>query len=137
MTENGNLEIGALAGQLLEEALGEELELLHSLPHMEGTPGIVWNEERARATPCHCTNDICFSRGIIGTLSAEQRTWACNPRLEVERPGLRRRMERWRQAVEKCRARLQQEAPVDGPKRIETWLTCMSAELRGLRDAPA
>jgi len=114
--------------KVMEEQQESEL-LLHSLPYLEGSPGIVWDEELAKRTPCHCVDNICFSKGIIGACSAEQREWACKPRMDIERPGLRRRIERWQAAVATCKSRLEREVPVDGEKRVLFWLRCMQKEV--------
>jgi len=46
--------------------------------------GIVYDPELAKATNCHCYayngKDICWSSGIIGTLSAAQEEIYCNPK---------------------------------------------------------
>jgi len=133
-------EINEIAERVAERVLAEQEEselVLHSLPYIHGSPGIVWDEELAKRTPCHCTDDICFSRGIIGALSPEQREWACKPRMDIERPGLRRRIERWQEAVATCKAKLEKEVPVelekevpvDGEKRVLYWLRCIQSEV--------
>jgi len=129
-------EIERLAERLAQKAVeGLDVEelLLHSVPYMEGSPGIVWNEDTARDTPCYCTDNICFSRGIIGTLSEPQRGWACNPRRELDSPALRERIERFKGAAANCQAEI---AKAPKGERLRPWLECMGRELRGPQATP-
>jgi len=119
--------VDRLIEQLEEE--GETGLLLHSIPYIHGSPGIVWDEALAKRTPCHCVDNICFSKGIIGACSPEQREWACNPRIDIESPGLRRRIERWQAAVTTCKAKLEKEVPADGERRVLYWLRCMKEQV--------
>ena len=124
-------EIDRIAERLVQrvaEGLDEEELLLHSFAHMEGSPGIVVNEALARVSSCRCVDNICFSRGIIGTLDEEQRGWACNPRLELDSPALEARIEAFRESAAACKTYI---ARYPKGERLRPWLECMSRELRG------
>lgn len=69
----------------------------------------------------------CTSKGIVGALTDEQEKVYCNPRVMVEKPGMKERMVKWAEAVEICRAQL---PPTDGRTRLEIYLDCMSKELK-------
>jgi hypothetical protein len=105
--------------------------MLHSVPHCYGSPGIVVNEAMAMASPCRCLEyrpgrTLCFSRGVIGALSDEQKKIYC-PTIEVlESPGLEKRLKGWMGAVETCKAEI---VLIPKGERLEPWLGCMGREL--------
>ena len=105
--------------------------MLHSLPEIEGSPGIVVNEGIAKATPCTCyvidKTELCFSRGVIGGLSPAQREAYCGAGKIVEAQGIARRVKRFKEAVSVCKAEIEQ---FPKGKRLEPWLTCMGREAR-------
>lgn len=115
-----------LAEKIKERLRGHDL-LLHSVPYIHGSPGLVVDAEAAKATPCTCYAKICFSKGIVGALSESQKTWACNPRIERSSPGMERRLSNWQKAVGVCKAEI--ERYPEGEK-LEPWLECMGEELR-------
>jgi hypothetical protein len=105
--------------------------LAHSIPHMEGSPGIVVDPNVAARTSCHCArvngSEICFSKGIIGGLDEGQKEAYCNPKTYYESPGLEERLGEFKEAVAAA-----QEKVKDIPKgeRLGPWLSAMSQELR-------
>ena len=105
--------------------------ILHSVPYSEGSPGIVVDEAVAKATPCRCIEYrpgkmLCFSRGIIGSLSDEQENIYCPTTVPLESPGLEKRLKGWMGAVEICKVEI---AEIPKGERLEPWLSCMSREL--------
>ena len=116
----------------------DELEvdslMLHSLPYLHGSPGIVVNEARAKASPCKCVEykpgkKLCWSPGIIGALTDEQETLYCPITEKVERPGTVSRMAKWQEAVDTCKVEIASIPEEKGEERVTTWLSCMSREL--------
>jgi hypothetical protein len=105
--------------------------LAQSMPHMEGSPGIVVNPNVAARTSCHCAtingSEICFSKGVIGGLDEGQKEAYCNPKTYYESPGLEERIGQFKEAVAAA-----QEKVKDIPKgeRLGPWLSAMSEELR-------
>lgn len=117
-------EIDGLATMVASEVTDNLL--LHSVPYIEGSPGIAVDENAAKATPCTCYGPVCFSKGIVGALSSSQKEWACNPRIEGKSPGMERRLKHWKEAVSTCKAEIE-EYPKG--ERLMPWLTCMGREL--------
>jgi hypothetical protein len=105
--------------------------LAHSMPHMEGSPGIVVNPDVAARTSCRCAtvngSEICFSKGVIGGLDDSQKEAYCKPKTYYESPGLEQRISEFKDAVAAA-----QEKVKDIPKgeRLGPWLSAMSEELR-------
>lgn len=105
--------------------------LAHSIPHMEGSPGIVVDPDVAARTSCRCArmndSEICFSKGVIGGLDEGQKEAYCNPKTYYESPGLEKRLGEFKEAVAAA-----QEKIKDVPKgeRLEPWLSAMSQELQ-------
>ena len=121
------------ADEVMERVREQEHDslMLHSVPYAYGSPGIVVDEARARATPCRCIEyrpgkKLCFSKGIIGALSDEQEKIYCPTTVPLESPGLERRLESWMGAVETCKAEI---AGIPKGEKLEPWLSCMSREL--------
>ena len=117
----------------------DELEIdslmLHSLPYLHGSPGVVVNEDRAKATPCKCVEykpgkKLCWSPGIIGALTDEQEALYCPTTIAVERPGTVSRMEKWQEAVDTCKIEIASIPEEKGEERVTEWLNCMSRELK-------
>lgn len=111
--------------------------LVQSMPHMEmeASPGVVVDPDVAARTPCRCArvgdSEICYSKGIIGSMDEGQKEAYCNPKTYFESPGLEERMGIFKEAVAAA-----QEKIKDVPKgeRLQPWLSAMSEELakRGL-----
>ncbi|MBA7469157.1 hypothetical protein ES707_04423 [subsurface metagenome] len=105
--------------------------MLHSLPYSEDRQGIVVNEAEAKASPCRCTEyrpgkKLCFSKGIIGALSDEQKESYCPTTVFVESAGLEKRFEDWMESIGTCRTEI---AGIVKGERLDPWLGCMSREL--------
>lgn len=131
-------EIDRIAERVAEKAV-ERLDvdnlLLHSVPYLHGSPGIVVDEERAKASACKCVEyqpgkRLCWSPGIVGALTDEQESTYCPTMLEIERPGTVQRMRRWQDSVDVCKAELARIPEASGEQRMTTWLRCMSRELQ-------
>lgn len=131
-------EIDRIADRVAEKAV-EHLEvdtlLLHSMPYLHGSPGIVVDEERAKASACKCVEyspgkKLCWSPGIIGALTDEQERIYCPTMVEIQRPGTVRRMRSWGESVDVCKTELAEIPEATGEERATTWMRCMSRELR-------
>ena len=137
-------EIDRIAERVAEKAV-EKLDvenlLLHSLPYLHGSPGIVVDEARAKASACRCVEykpgkRLCWSPGIIGALTDEQEGLYCPTTLEIERPGTVERMRKWQESVDVCKVELATIPEAPGEERARTWMRCMKRELtaRGVED---
>jgi len=95
-----------------------------------GSPGIVVNEALAKATGCRCykvdTTEMCFSRGIIGTLSPPQREAYC-PTKEFLTEGIAKRVKLFKEAAEEAKKEI---AHIPKGERLEPWLHAMGKALR-------
>lgn len=131
-------EIDRIAERVAEKAvekLDVESLLLHSVPCLHGSPGIVVDVERAKATPCKCVEyapgkRLAWSPGIIGALTDEQETLYCPTMVHIERPGTVERMRKWQEAVDVCKAELATIPEAPGQERVGAWIGCMSRELK-------
>lgn len=95
--------------------------------------GILVDERRAEETPCKCfqigptkeAHDIiCFSPGIIGTLTNAQDNLYCTKKdIGPPSPKLKERINKFVQAIHAAQTRYKGEG-------IETWLTLTGEELR-------
>jgi len=94
--------------------------------------GIVVDEAKARETPCRCfqigptkeAHDLlCFSKGVIGTLTNAQDTAYCTKRnIEPPSPALKRRITEFTEAAQAASARYKGEG-------ITRWLELVGEEL--------
>ena len=95
------------------------------------SPGIVINEERAKASPCKCFTykgkDYCYSPGIIGMLEAGQVPTYCPTKEYEVRPGIKQRFEEFAEAAEAAHERIEE---IPKGERLVPWLTEMGKELR-------
>jgi len=95
------------------------------------SPGIVINEERAKATPCKCFTykgkDYCYSPGIIGMLEAGQVPTYCPTKAYEVRPGIKQRFEEFAEAAEAAHKKIEE---IPKGERLVPWLTEMGKELR-------
>jgi len=128
-----NAEIDLIATQVVER-LSEENLLLHSVPYIHGSPGLVVDEARARATSCKCVEyapnkRLCWSAGIIGAMTDEQEREYCPTTYDISRPGTVERMRKWRESVDACKGELAKIPNATGEERVTTWLRCMSSAL--------
>ncbi len=99
--------------------------------------GLIVDEEKARKTPCKCfqigptkeAHDLlCFSPGIIGTLTNAQDTAYCTKRnIEPPSPALKKRIAEFTEAVHAAARRYKGQG-------IQTWLRFVGEEMdkRGL-----
>lgn len=106
--------------------------LLHFGVEELGSPGLVVDEARAKASPCSCFTykgkDMCWSRGIIGMLAQPQQDIYCVAGKAYEaRPALTRRYETFAAAAEEAHKKI--EAMPSGVERLEVWLGAMGEEL--------
>ena len=95
------------------------------------SPGVVINEERAKATPCKCFSyrgkDYCYSPGIIGMLETGQVSTYCPTKEYEVRPGIRQRFEEFAEAAEAAHQKIES---IPKGERLMPWLTEMGQELR-------
>ena len=130
-------EVERIASAVVEKAsedVGIDALILHSVPYLHGSPGIVVDEEKARKTACKCVEykpgkRLAWSPGIVGALTDEQEKLYCPTMVEVERPGTVSRMEKWQEAVNTCKAEIATIPKERGEERMTTWMRCMSREL--------
>ena len=99
--------------------------------------GLVINEELAKRSGCTCHSIgptdtpkdlMCFSPGVVGTLTDEQDVQFCVAgRIIIRGDAIRRRVEKFRAASKKCS--LEVEKYPKG-ERIIPRIKCMKRELR-------
>jgi len=117
----------------LSSAMPSDHELLlHFGVEELGSPGIVLDEARARATPCSCFfykgKDLCWSRGILGMLKQEQEDIYCVAgKAYKEQPKLVERYTTFAAAAERAHKAI--ESMPKGAERLEVWLSAMGREL--------
>lgn len=128
--DDGDLTVQCGTAKFVLTSEGEvfrEMDLvLHSVPEAEGLGGIVVNPEIASQGPCTCYDNICFHKGIIGALSSAERATYCKEVVEGTSPGMKRRLVKWREAKEVCKAKA--EGLPKGEK-LQTYISCMGIEL--------
>jgi len=114
--------------------------MLHSIPYLEGSPGIVVDEAKARATPCRGVEYkpgkwLKFSPGIVGALSDVQEEVYCPETIAFESPGLQRRLTSWQETVDGCKKEIALIPKEESERRLVTWMQCMSRglEKRGIK----
>ena len=104
--------------------------LMHMTIEALGSPGLVVNKDVAARTGCRCyvvdTTEMCFSKGIIGTLSKAQREAYC-PTKEILTEGIARRVKLFKEAAAEAKKEI---AGIPKGERLEPWLTAMSKSLR-------
>lgn len=106
--------------------------LLHFGVEEIGSPGVVLDEARAKATGCSCFvykgKSRCWSKGIIGMLREEQQDIYCIAgKTYKAQPKLVERYTRFAQAAEEAHKKI--ETMPKGTERLETWLEAMGKEL--------
>jgi len=94
-----------------------------------GSPGILVNPVVARNTPCKCYTHkgkpkLCFSEGIIGSMSKLQIKEFCNPMIKL---GESETLKTFEKAAKKAHKKIKK---LPKGKRLETWLDAMSEELK-------
>lgn len=106
--------------------------LLHFGIEEVGSPSLILDEARARATPCSCfkykERDYCWTKGGIGLLKPEQQaTYCVAGKAYKEQPKLVERYTRFAEAAEEAHKKI--ETMPKGRERLEVWLTEMGREL--------
>ena len=91
--------------------------------------GIVVDEAEALTTPCEHIKgtNLYFSKGIIGALSPEQVQKYCKVTIEVEKPEVVKRHEKWKEAVETCKLKTKH---LRGGERVKEFIECMKVEAK-------
>jgi len=96
-----------------------------------GSPGLVVNADIAARTGCRCYKIdetlMCFSKGIIGTLSKPQVEAYCPTKQILTEGGLVERVRKFKEAKDAALAKI---AKVPKGERLEPWLKAMGEELR-------
>lgn len=104
--------------------------LLNATVEAFGSPGIVVNPDLAARTSCRCyridKRDMCFSKGIIGTMSDAQEEAYCTEKRYVTE-GLQRRVKLFREAATEAKKEI---AGIPKGERLEPWLHAMSKALK-------
>ncbi|MEM2905021.1 MAG: hypothetical protein QW587_04700 [Candidatus Bathyarchaeia archaeon] len=110
--------------------LGSRGLLLSMLVEEFGSPGIVVDADLAARTGCRCYKVdetlLCFSKGIIGTLSKPQVEAYCPTKEILTEGGMVERVKRFREAAAAARQRI---AGIPKGERLEPWLKAMGEEL--------
>jgi len=123
-------DIDRVADAVVERFKEDENLLLHSVPYVEGSPGIVVDTNVAARTPCKCArvdgSEICFSKGIIGGMSEGQKEAYCTVKIPFESPRLEHRIKEFKEAVAEAKEKIK---GVPKGERLEPWLKAMSEEL--------
>lgn len=95
-----------------------------------GSPGLMVNTDIAARTGCRCYEVdgtlMCFSKGIIGTLSKPQVEAYCPTKQILKEGGLVERVKKFKEAAREAKARI---AKVSKGERLEPWLKAMGEEL--------
>lgn len=102
--------------------------LLIALLKELGSPGIVVDADVAARTACRCYTvrdvpKICYSRGVIGSLSPAQKEAYCNPLITL---GESKRAKAFIEAAEEAKKEI---AGIPKGERLEPWLHSMSKAL--------
>lgn len=95
-----------------------------------GSPGLVVNTDVAARTGCRCYlvdgTHMCFSKGIIGTLSKPQVEAYCPTKEVLTEGGLVERVKKFKEAARAAKARI---TKIPKGERLEPWLKAMGEEL--------
>jgi len=113
-----------------EEKIEDRGLLLNMAVESMGSPGIVVNPEVAKATPCRCykidETEMCFSKGIIGTLSKAQKEAYCPSKIMLTE-GIARRVKLFKEAAAEAHKKIEK---LPKGEKLEPWLAAMGEELR-------
>lgn len=90
------------------------------------SPGVVYDEGIARATPCDCIvlngGEMCESKGVKGFLDEGQQALFCNPRVTREQtPAQKAQLEIWRD----CGVEVKRLPKAD---RLTPYFSCIDRE---------
>ena len=110
-------------------ARDKSLVLDHTVEAL-GSPGIVVNPDLAARTACKCyevdSTLMCFSPGIIGTLSKPQVEAYCPTKEVLKEGGIVERVKKFREAARVAHEKIER---LPKGERLETWLSEMGKEL--------
>ena len=113
-----------------ETKLGNRGMLLNLAVEAMGSPGIMVDTDVAARTPCRCyrvdETEMCFSKGIIGTMSKAQVEAYCPKKVYLEQ-GLQRRIREFKAAAAEAKKEI---AGIPRGERLEPWLHAMSKSLK-------
>ena len=113
-----------------ETKLGNRGLLLNLTVEAMGSPGIMVDTDVAARTPCRCYSvdetEMCFSKGIIGTMSRAQVEAYCPTKVYLEQ-GLQRRIREFKEAAAEAKKEI---AGIPKGERLEPWLREMSKALK-------
>ncbi len=112
-----------------ESKLGNRGMLLNMAVEAMGSPGIVVDADVAGRTSCRCYTyegepKICYSRGIIGSMSRGQIEAYCKPLIKLDES---KRIEEWMAAAKEAKAAI---TGIPRGERLEPWLREMSLALK-------
>jgi hypothetical protein len=95
-----------------------------------GSPGLVVNSDIAGRTPCRCykVDDtlMCFSRGVVGTLSKSQVEAYCPTKEVLTSGGIVERVKKFKEAAAIAKAKV---ARLPKGEKLEPFLSSMGVEL--------
>lgn len=96
-----------------------------------GSPGLVVDPDIAGRTSCRCYKVdetlMCFSKGIVGTLSKPQVEAYCRTKQILTEGGLVRRVKLFKEAAAEAKEKIKK---IPRGERLEPWLKAMSESLR-------
>jgi len=125
---------GSAAGGEWDDLLRWDDVIMEYMFLQVATDGIVVNPAVASdpGIPCRCTTidkrdgtraDLCFKRGVVGTLTQEQAAEMCRTREALRHPeGFRAHIQAFQRASDECAA--------GGAKTVEGRVSCMGRKLR-------
>lgn len=115
---------------MVEEKRGHGLILDMAIESL-GSPGLVVDPDVAGRTGCRCYlvdgTEMCFSKGIIGTLSKAQREAYCKTKEILREGALVERVKKFKEAAKAAKEKIEK---IPKGERLEPWLTAMGEELR-------
>lgn len=95
-----------------------------------GSPGLMVNPDVAARTGCRCYlvdgTEMCFSKGIIGTLSKAQNEAYCKTKEILKEGALVERVKKFKEAARAAKAKIEK---IPKGERLEPWLKAMGEEL--------
>lgn len=96
-----------------------------------GSPGLVVDADVAARTGCRCYlvdgTEMCFSKGIIGTLSKAQNEAYCKIKEVLKEGALVERVKKFKEAAKAAKEKIEK---IPKGERLEPWLKAMGEELR-------
>lgn len=110
----------------------EKVWLLDATVETMGSPALIVNEPKAKASPCTCyecdTKLICFTEGGIGTLKQDQIPRYCPTKLVEKGGAICNRFKRFKKAISEAKEKYWALPPEK--RGIETWLEKAGESLR-------